>query len=76
MCYLTISFATTLAFATIGSSSALRKTYVWASFYGGWVIVFTGLVDFVLYNIGLSDLLAPFRTASYSLLTDVEAEGY
>jgi hypothetical protein len=75
MCYLTISFATTLAFATIGSSSALQKTYVWASFYGGWVVVFTGLVDFALYNIGLSDLLAPFRTASYSLLTDVEAEG-
>ena len=75
MCYLSISYATTLAFATIGSSNAVRKTYLWASFYGGWIIVLTGLVDFMLYNIGLSDLLAPFRTATYSLLTDVEAEG-
>lgn len=74
-CYLLLSFGTTLAFCVIGSTDQLRRHYALANLYAGITIVITGLVDFAFYTVGLSDLLAPFRTATYALLADVEAEG-
>jgi hypothetical protein len=74
-CYLLLSYGTTLAFCVIGSTDQLRRHYALANLYAGITVVVTGLVDFALYSVGQSDLLAPFRTATYALLADVEAEG-
>ena len=35
-----------------------------------------GLVDLAGKTLGAGDVLAPIRTASYALLTDVEHEGF
>ena len=74
-CYMLLSYSTTLCFCIIGGTDAMRRHYARANLFAGLVIVTTGLVDLSLYTVGLSDLLSPFRTATYALLTDVEAEG-
>lgn len=43
-----------------------------ALLFGGAVVVFTGLLDWITGLVGAANLLAPFRTATYSLLTDTE----
>jgi hypothetical protein len=64
-----------LAFSVTGSRADIQRHYMLALLFGGVAIVLTGLLDIVLYHGGLSRLLDPFRTATYALLTDVEAEG-
>jgi hypothetical protein len=74
-CYMLLSYGTTLAFCMIGATDAMRRHYALANVGAGLVIVVTGLVDLVFFTAGLSDLLAPFRTATYALLADVETDG-
>ena len=73
--YMLVSYFTAVAIAVIGSRRDVRQYYLQALLWGGLAIVATGVVDLAAYHAGASALLDPFRTASYSLLTDVEAEG-
>lgn len=43
-----------------------------AMLFGGVVVIITGIADWATALAGVSNLLAPFRTATYSLLTDAE----
>lgn len=74
-CYMLLSYGTTLAFCVIGATDGMRRHYALANIYAGLAIVGTGLLDLAFFVIGQSDLLSPFRTASYALLTDVETDG-
>ena len=73
--YMVISFATTLVFSILGARPAFRHHFLLALLVGAIVLIITGLVDLATYYTGTSSLLEPFRTASYTLLTDVEAVG-
>ena len=73
--YMLVSYFTAVAIAVIGSRRDVRQYYLQALLWGGLAIVATGVVDLAAYHAGASALLDPFRTASYTLLTDVEAEG-
>jgi hypothetical protein len=70
-----ISYLTAVAFSVIGSRRDVRYHYMQALVWGGFALVFTGILDLVSYRVGISGLLDPFRTAQYALLTDVEAAG-
>ncbi len=74
-CYMLISYLTALAFSVIGSREDMRRCYMQALVWGAFALIVTGLLDLVTYRLGLSGLLDPFRTANYTLLTDVEAAG-
>lgn len=73
--YMTLSYLTTLAISVIGSRPEVQRGYLRAVIAGALALVATGLADLVCYRLGASALLEPFRTASYELLTDVEAAG-
>lgn len=73
--YMLVSYCTAVAIAVIGSRRDVRQYYLNALLWGGIAIVATGVIDLAAYHAGASALLDPFRTASYTLLTDVEAEG-
>ena len=75
LAYLTISIVTVFAFAC-----ALRRPGWWIAILqglmlGGAVAIITGLMDMAGQASPLGAALAPFRTASYALLTDVEVLG-
>ncbi|MCJ2023081.1 hypothetical protein [Methylobacterium sp. J-067] len=74
-CYMALSYATTLCFSIIGQSEAMREHFRRALLYAALGLVGTGLLDLVTYTLHIGSLLDPFRTASYSLLIDVEADG-
>ena len=73
--YMLISYLTAVAFAVIGSRPDVRRHYLQALLWGGAAVIVAGVIDLVCYRAGMSALLDPFRTASYTLLTDVEAAG-
>lgn len=73
--YLTISVATTFAFARLLRSPASRQHVLSGLIAGGWFVVLTGLLDYLTQFIAISPLLEPFRTATYALMTDVEIFG-
>jgi hypothetical protein len=73
--YMTLSYATTLAFTVIGQTEAARTHYRRAVLWGAAALIATGLVDLITFALNIGAVLEPFRTASYALLTDVEAEG-
>ena len=73
--YMLVSYFTAVAIAVIGSRRDVRQYYLQALLWAGLAIVATGVIDLTAYHAGASALLDPFRTASYTLLTDVEAEG-
>ncbi|SFK33590.1 hypothetical protein [Methylorubrum salsuginis] len=73
--YMMLSYAATLAFAIIGQTDALRAHYRRALLYAAFALVATGLVDLITYTLNIGAVLDPFRTATYALLTDVEADG-
>lgn len=74
-CYMTLSYATTLVFAIIGQVEATREHYLRALLCTAYALVATGIVDLVTFTLNIGAVLDPFRTATYALLTDVEAEG-
>lgn len=73
--YLTISVLSVFAFARILQSPEARQHALKAICLGGAVTVVTGLLDFASTYVPITPLLAPFRTASYALMTSVEVLG-
>lgn len=73
--YMLISFATTLTFSVVGTRPEIQRHFLYAVLASAAAIVLTGLADLMTYYTGLSSLLEPFRTASYSMLADTEAVG-
>lgn len=73
--YMMLSYATALSFTVIGQTEAMRAHYRRALLYGACTLVATGLVDLITFTLNIGAVLEPFRTATYALLTDVEAEG-
>ncbi|MEE7455544.1 hypothetical protein MPAR168_19960 [Methylorubrum populi] len=73
--YMALSYAATLAFTVIGQTEAMRAHYRRALLSAACALVATGLVDLITFSLNLGAVLEPFRTATYALLTDVEAEG-
>lgn len=74
-CYMALSYATTLCFTIIGQTDGMRAHFRTALLCGAYALIGTGILDFVTYTLHISAVLDPFRTATYALLTDVEAEG-
>lgn len=75
LAYMTISIFTVFAFARTMQSETNRQHALKALCFGGAVVAFTGLVDYASQFIPLDPVLAPFRTATYALVTDVEVLG-
>jgi hypothetical protein len=73
--YLSISVLTAFAFSRILRSPVDRQSALYAMCLGGAVVGLTGLVDFASQFVPLDGVLAPFRTATYALATDVEVLG-
>ncbi|MFF8803212.1 MULTISPECIES: hypothetical protein [unclassified Methylobacterium] len=73
--YMALSYAATLAFTIIGQTEAVRAHYRRALLCAACALIATGLVDLITFSLNLGAVLEPFRTATYALLTDVEAEG-
>ncbi|WP_342165837.1 hypothetical protein [Methylobacterium sp. SD21] len=74
-CYMALSYATTLCFTIIGQTDEMRDHFRTALICGAYALIGTGILDFITYTLHISAVLDPFRTATYALLTDVEAEG-
>jgi hypothetical protein len=74
-CYLTLSYAIALCFALIGQREDFQKHFLVSLLAGASALIASGVIDLICYRFGLTGLLDPLRTASYALLTDVEAEG-
>ncbi len=53
----------------------MRIYYLRALLWAAYVLVLTGIIDLITYNLHIGYVLEPFRTATYSFLVDVEAEG-
>jgi len=75
MVYITISVLTAFAFARTLRSQLDRQLALKALCLGGAVAGITGLVDFASQYLPLDGLMAPFRTATYALATNVEVLG-
>ncbi|KQQ26409.1 hypothetical protein ASF53_20975 [Methylobacterium sp. Leaf123] len=73
--YMMLSYATALAFTVIGQTETTRAHYRRALLCGAYALIATGLIDLITFSLNLGAVLEPFRTATYALLTDVEAEG-
>lgn len=74
-CYIMLSYGTALSFSMMGQSDILRIHYLRALLCAAYVLVLTGIIDLATYNLHIGYILEPFRTATYSFLVDVEAEG-
>lgn len=75
LAYLTISVAAVPAFARLLSTDAMRQHALQALCFGGAVAIVTGLLDFMSQFVPMQPVLAPFRTATYALLTEVDIAG-
>ena len=73
--YLTIAVFSVFAFAVSLQSAAIRQHALRALCLGGAMTAATGLLDHASRYLPLDPLLAPFRTATYALVTDVEVLG-
>lgn len=73
--YITISVFTVFAFARILQSRVDRQRALAALVFGGAVIVVSGLIDFATQFAPIEPLLAPLRTATYAMATNVEVLG-
>ncbi|GFE77416.1 hypothetical protein [Novosphingobium sp. TCA1] len=73
--YMTISVFTVFAMTRLLQSPAMRQHALQAICLGAAVLVLTGIVDFASQYVPIGRFLAPFRTASYALATDVEVLG-
>lgn len=70
--YMIISYATALCFTVIGQTEAMRRKYYVAVLCSAYALIASGFIDLITYNLHIESVLEPFRTASYSMLTDVE----
>jgi hypothetical protein len=75
LAYLTISVFATFAFVQALRTDAARQDALGAMVWGGILVVVSGFADFAGQYLPLQPVLEPFRTATYSLLTDVEIFG-
>ncbi|MEM0905757.1 MAG: hypothetical protein AAGJ94_00225 [Pseudomonadota bacterium] len=73
--YVTISVFSVVAFAFILRKPVMRQHALKAVWWGGVFTVATGVLDYLNSFLPLDPLLAPFRTASYALATDVALLG-
>lgn len=73
--YMMLSYATALAFTIIGQTETTRAHYRRALLCGAYALVVTGIIDLITFSLNIGAVLEPFRTATYALLTDVEADG-
>ncbi|WP_395393870.1 hypothetical protein WBP07_01795 [Novosphingobium sp. BL-8A] len=73
--YLSISIASVFALTCTMQSPTARQHALKALCLSGGLAAITGFVDLASFYLPLGPLLAPFRTASYALLTDVEIMG-
>lgn len=73
--YVTIAVFSVFAFARILQSPVMRQHALKAMCLGGGITAATGLLDYASQYLPLDTVLAPFRTASYALATDVEVLG-
>ena len=74
-CYIMLSYGTALTFCIIGQSPVMRMHYRRALLCAAYALVLSGVVDLVTYTLHIGTVLEPFRTATYSFLIDVEADG-
>lgn len=73
--YMTISVLTVCAFTFVLRERAARQHALRALCIGGAIMVVAGALDFASQYAPIGPLLEPFRTATYSLLTDAEILG-
>lgn len=73
--YVTISVFTVFAFTYVLYDPVQRQHALKAICLGAAIAVFTGFIDYLNQYIPLDAILEPFRTATYSLLTEVEIFG-
>lgn len=73
--YLTISVLSVFAFARILQAPNMRQHALKGMCLGGAITAATGFLDHAGQFLPLEPILAPFRTASYALATDVEVLG-
>lgn len=73
--YLTIAVFSVFAFAQILQSAKMRQHALKAMCLGGACTVATGLLDYGSQFLRMEPLLAPFRTATYALATEVVVLG-
>jgi hypothetical protein len=74
-CYVVLSFGTALCFALIARCEQFLRNFLGSLLAAAIALVASGVVDLTCYHTGLSGLLDPFRTSSYTLLTDNDFEG-
>ena len=67
---LLISFSVATAFFVLAKSEDFHTRFTNALLWAGGAVVITGVADFISPYVGLSVVLAEFRTASYAFLTD------
>ncbi|GLK88110.1 hypothetical protein [Pseudomonas turukhanskensis] len=75
MAYLSISVFAVFAFTRMMREPANRQHALAAMCLGGAIALVTGVLDFMSQYVPLDPLLAPFRTATYALMTEVEILG-
>lgn len=75
LAYLTISVFLTFALCHLlrqrGGLESLARAWIW----GAGVTILTGFLDLISQYVPIAPLLAPFRTATYALLTDDVLDG-
>lgn len=75
LAYVTVAVSSVFAFAQVLQSAAMRQHALKAMCLGGMITAATGFLDYAGQYLPLDPILAPFRTASYALATDVEVLG-
>ncbi|MEM6677795.1 MAG: hypothetical protein AAF675_07985 [Pseudomonadota bacterium] len=70
--YLTLSVLMVFTFARLGRDPALRQHMLGAMMLGAAIAVATGLLDLASHFVPIAPLLDLFRTATYSILANVE----
>lgn len=75
LAYLSISVFAVFAFTRLLQQPAMLQHALAAICLGALLTLVTGLLDYASQYVALDGLLAPFRTASYALMTEVQIFG-
>lgn len=75
MTYLSLSILAVFAFTRLLLKADALQAALRAMCLGAVLVVLTGLLDYTSLYVPISPLLEPFRTASYTLMTEVEMFG-